>query len=60
MTAHAQKPELVSFETDESILIGRGGVGQLSRLPAVEECGSAGSDCIIFSKYIDHKLKISL
>jgi hypothetical protein len=27
---------------------------------AVEECGSAGSDCIIFSKYVDHSLKMSL
>jgi hypothetical protein len=27
---------------------------------AVEECRSAGSDCIIFSKYIDHSLKMSL
>ena len=23
-------------------------------------CGSAGSDCIIFSKYVDHSLKMSL
>jgi hypothetical protein len=34
--------------------------GQFSRLLAVEECGSAGSDCIIFSKYDDHNLKMSL
>ena len=37
----------------------RGGV-QFSRLLAAEEWGSAGSDCIIFSKYVDHSLKISL
>ena len=23
-------------------------------------CGSAGSDCIIFSKYVDHSVKMSL
>ena len=27
---------------------------------AVEVCGSAGSDCIIFSKYVNHSLKMSL
>ena len=27
---------------------------------AVEDCLTTGSDCIIFSKYIDHSLKISL
>ena len=27
---------------------------------AVAGCGSAGSDCIIFSEYVDHNLKISL
>jgi len=37
-----------------------GGGAQSSRLLAVEECGSAGSDCIIFSKYVDHRLKMSL
>jgi len=30
------------------------------RLLAVEECGSAGNDCIIFNKYVDHSLKMSL
>ena len=37
-----------------------GGGFQFSRLLAVEKCGSAGSDCIIFSKYVDHSLKMSL
>jgi hypothetical protein len=32
----------------------------VSRLLAVKECGSAGGDCIIFSKYVDHSLKMSL
>ena len=32
----------------------------MSRLLEVEECGSAGSDCITFSKYVDHSLKMSL
>jgi len=27
---------------------------------AGEVCGSTGSDCIIFSKYVDHSLKMSL
>jgi len=27
---------------------------------AVAGCGSAGSDCIIFSEYVDHSLKMSL
>jgi len=34
--------------------------GQVSQLLGVEECGSAGGDCIIFSKYVDHGLKMSL
>ena len=33
---------------------------QLSPLLAVEGCGSVGSNCITFSKYRDHRLKISL
>jgi hypothetical protein len=37
-----------------------GGGGQFSRLLAVEVCGSAGKDCILFSKYVDHSLKMSL
>jgi hypothetical protein len=31
-----------------------------SRLLAVEVCGSAGSDCIILSKHVDHSLKMLL
>ena len=34
--------------------------GKFSRPLTVEECGSAGSDCIVFSKYVDHSLKMSL
>ena len=37
-----------------------GGGGQFSRILAIEKCGSAGSDCIICSKYDDHSLKMSL
>ena len=33
---------------------------QFSQLLAVEVCGAAGSDCIAFSKYADHSLKMSL
>ena len=40
---------------------GRGcGGGQLSRLLTVVECGSTGSDCNIFSMYVEHNLKMSL
>jgi len=56
--AHAQKPDLV-FQTNGRVHLNRRG-SQFSRLLAVEECGSAGSDCIIFSKYVDHSLKMSL
>ena len=31
-----------------------------SRVLAAELCGSAGSDCIICRKYVDHSLKMSL
>jgi hypothetical protein len=37
-----------------------GGGAQFSQLLAVEDCGSAGSDCIRFSKYVDHILKMLL
>ena len=37
-----------------------GGRGQFIRLLAAEKCGSGCSDCIIFSKYVDHNLKMSL
>ena len=33
---------------------------QFSRLLVVEECGSAGSDCIICTTSVDHSLKMSL
>ena len=33
---------------------------QFSRLFAAEECASADSECIIFSKYVDHGSKMSL
>ena len=36
------------------------GGGGFSRLLAVEVCGSAGSYCTIFSKYVDHSFKMSL
>jgi len=62
--AHAQKPDLV-FQRNRRVHLNRwpggGGWGvQFSRPLAAEECGSAGSDCIIFSKYVDHSLKMSL
>jgi len=56
--AHAQKPDLV-FQRNGQVHLNRRG-SQFSRLLVVEECGSAGSDCIIFSKYVDHSLKMSL
>ena len=58
MTAHAQKPDLV-FQRNGRVHLNRQG-SQFSRLLAAEECGSAGNDCIIFSKYVDHSLKMSL
>jgi len=36
------------------------GGDQFIRLMAVEECGSAGSVCTVFSKYTDHSLKMLL
>jgi len=58
LKAHAQKPDLV-FQRNGRIHLNLRG-GQFSRLLAVEVCGSAGSDCVIFSKYVDHSLKMSL
>jgi hypothetical protein len=49
--AHAQKPDLV-FQRNTRF--------HLNRLLAAEVCGSAGNDCIIFSKYVDRSLKILL
>jgi len=54
--AHAQKPDFV-FQRNGRVHLNRQG-GQFSWLLAVKECGSAGSDCIIFSKYVDHSLKM--
>ena len=56
--AHAQKPDLV-FQRNGRVHLNRRGC-QFSRLLAVEECASADSGCIIFSKYVDHCLKLSL
>ena len=59
--AHAQKPGFVFHQNGRVHLIRRGGLGgQFSRLLAVEEFGSEGSNCIICSKYVDHSLKILL
>ena len=58
--AHAQEPDFV-FRRNGRVHLNRWG-RQFSRLLAVEECRSAGSDCtsIIFSEYVDHSLKTSL
>jgi len=56
--AHAQKPDLVFLRNGRVHLNRRG--SQFSRLLAVELCASPGSDCIIFSKYVDNSLKMSL
>ena len=56
--AHAQKTDFVFRRNGRVHLNWRG--GQFSRLLAVDVCGSAGSDCSIFSKYNDHILKMSL
>jgi hypothetical protein len=56
--AHAQKPDLV-FQQNGRVHLNRQGC-QFSRLLAAEECASADSECIIFSKYVDHSLKMSL
>ena len=56
--AHAQKPDFV-FRRNGRVHLNRWG-RQFSRLLAVKECGSADSDCIIFIKYVDHSLKMSL
>ena len=56
--AHAQKPDFF-FQPNRRVHLNRR-EGQFSRLLAVEVCGSSDSDCIIFSKYVDLSLKISL
>ena len=58
MTTHAQKPDLV-FQRNGRVHLNRRG-SQFSRLVAVEECGSTGSNCIICRKDVDHSLKMSL
>ena len=58
VTAQAQKPDLV-FQRKGRVHLYRRGC-QFSRLLAVEECGSADSYCTIFSKYVDHSLKMLL
>ena len=56
--AHAQKSDLV-FRRNGRVLLYRRGC-QLSRVLACVEFGSEENDCIIFSKYVDHRLKMSL
>jgi hypothetical protein len=56
--AQAQKPDFV-FQPNGRVHLNRRGC-QFSRLLAAEECGKADSDSIIFSKYVDHSLKMSL
>ena len=56
--AQAQKPDLV-FRRNGRFYLNRRGC-QFSRLLAAEECASADSECIIFSKYVDHSFKMSL
>jgi hypothetical protein len=56
--ARAQKPDFV-FRQNGQVHLNQWG-RLFSPLLAVEECGSAGSDCIIFSEYVDHSLKMSL
>jgi len=55
--AHAQKPDFV-FQRNGRVHLNLRG-RQFSRLLAAEVCGSAGSHCTIFSKYVDHSLKMS-
>jgi hypothetical protein len=56
--AHAQKPDSV-FQRNGRVHLNRRGC-QFSGLLAVEECACADSECITFSKYVDHSLKMSL
>jgi hypothetical protein len=56
--AHAQKPDYIFWQKGRVHLNRRG--YQFSRLLAAEVCTSAGSNCIIFIKYVDHCLKMSL
>ena len=56
--APVQKPDLV-FRPNGRVHLNRRGC-QFNRLLAVEEWGSEDSECIIFSKYVDHSLKMLL
>ena len=58
VTTQAQKPDLV-FQRNGRVHFNRRGC-QFSLLLAVEACGSAGSYCTIFTKYVDQSLKMSL
>jgi len=53
VTALAQKTDFI-FQRNGRVHLNR------SPLLAAEVSGSAGSDCIIFSKYVDNSLKMSL
>ena len=57
--AQAQKPDFV-FPWNGRVHLNRWWGRQFSRLLAAEVWASAGSDCIIFRKYVDHSLKMSL
>jgi len=56
--AHVQEPDFI-FRRSGGVHLNRRGL-QFSRLLAAEVWGSAGSDCIILRKYVDHGLKTSL
>ena len=56
--AHVQKPDLV-FQRNGRVHLYRRGC-QFSRVLALLDFGSAENDCIIVSKYVDHRLKMLL
>ena len=56
--AQAQKPDFI-FPWNWWVHLNWWG-RQFIRLVAVAGCGSVGSDCIMFSEYVDHRLKMSL
>jgi hypothetical protein len=55
---HAQKPDFV-FQRNGRVHLNRRG-RQFSLLLAAAVCGSAGSNFIIFNKYVVQSLKMSL
>jgi len=59
LMAHTQKPDFV-FQRNGQVHLNQSVGDQFSWLLAFEVCRSAGSGCIIFSKYVDHSLKMSL